>query len=330
MDLFSIYSCPKCSHRLDKLAVRSLWKKGIWKKIVKEHNSLLNYLLGHGPNVTWFFVFHKIQCGCGWHTCAIYRMRFLANPDIPVERKDFSLVDIVDASFNVQGLYTGRRIKGMIAAFLNRWNKLADLVIVCSPFIGSRYTSGEWEWLMKQLVPYFSYIITRPPSFGYRKKLPLFQKVLKEKDKEKRENEFVKIIATEPEEFEKTFIGPMLAEQNVIRRKKFHAKYYAGVFSDHAEIIHSSFNIYKKEEHQLENVAFEVCPVETFFQNYIKPFNIDKLQFLPDTRLEQTDTVGCAFCLEQEDEFEIKFLDYKIRAWGLINQFLVENKLLQA
>lgn len=321
--MFSIYSCPKCGSKLDKLALRTLWKKKKWKKVIGAHSSLINYLMGHGSDTTWFFVFHQIKCYCGWVTYAVHRMRFMLDPDLPVTRKDLPLVDVVNASFDVDGLYLGRRIKGMIAAFLNRWNRLADIVLICSPFISSRFTSGEWEWLMKQLYSFKFYIITRPPSFGFRKRLPIF-KILKEKNEKKAIEELAKLALTDLNEFEEKVISPLWANENVIRRKKFHAKYYAGLFSDHVEMIHSSFNLFELEERQLENVAFEIYPPAIFYSRFIKPFNLEELRVPADAALEQTERVGCAVCYEKEGEFDVRSWRYKRRSWEIINRFLSE------
>lgn len=325
--MFSIYSCPKCGSKLDKLALRTLWKKKKWKKVIRTHSGLMGYLMGHGPDVIWFFVFHQMKCYCGWVTYAVHRMRFILDSDVPVTQKDLHLIDVVNASFDVDGLYLGRRIKGMIAAFLNRWNRLADIVLICSPFISSRFTSGEWEWLMKQLYPYKFYIITRPPSFGFRKRLPIF-KVFKEKNKEKAREEFIKLAFTDLDEFEEKVISPLWADEHVIRRKKFHAKYYAGLFPDHVEMIHSSFNLFEREEQQLENVAFEIYPPAFFYSKFIKPFSIDELRVPADAMLEQTDRVGCAVCYEKKGEFDVRFWNYKQRSWEIINRFLSEIRKL--
>ena len=324
--MFSIYSCPKCGAKLDKLALRTLWKRKKWKKVIRKHSSLIGYLMASGPDVTWFFVFHQMKCYCGWVTYAVHRMKFILDHEIPVTQKDLPLVDVVGASFDVDGLYLGRRIKGMIAAFLNRWNRLADIVLICSPFISSRFTSGEWDWLMKQLYPYKFYIITRPPSFGFRKRLPIF-KILKEKDEEKARDELAKLVFVDPNEFEEKVISPLWADDHVIRRKKFHAKYYAGWFSDHVEMIHSSFNLFEREELQLENVAFQIYSPAFFYSKFIKAFGIDELRVPADTTLEQTDRVGCAVCCEKEGEFDVRFWDYKQRSWEIINRFVneVEN-----
>lgn len=289
---------------------------------------MLNYFLGgHGPDITWFFVFHKFQCYCGWSTYAVHKMRVDMNPDIPITQKDLPLVHILDSIFDLDSLYLGRRIKGMIGTFINRWNLFADVILVCSPFISSRFTSGMWKWLMKQLSPYKYYIITRPPSFGLRKrKLPLF-KALKEKDEKKARFDLAKLVLVDPKKFEENFIAPALTFDQVIRRKKFHAKYYAGIFSDHVEIIQTSFNLFEGEEHQLENVSFHLYPPNFFFSRFIQPFKIEELRAPPDTVLEKQEKIGCAICYEGEDgDFDVKFWHYKTRPWEIINYFINEIK----
>ena len=91
--MFGIYHCPKCGFKLDKLALRSLWKRKKWRKIIKEHDGVLMYALANDrDDLRWFFVFHQIQCYCGWESMAVHRMRFELNPDLPVLQKDLQLI----------------------------------------------------------------------------------------------------------------------------------------------------------------------------------------------------------------------------------------------
>ena len=315
--MFAIYHCPKCWSKLDKLALRSLWKRQKWRKIIREHYGVLNYALASdGDDLKWFFVFHRIQCYCGWKSTAVHRMRFELNPDLPVLQKDLQLIHIDGAVFYpIDGLFLGRRVKGLIAAFLERWNRLADLIIICTPFISSKFTYGEWEWLMEHTSPFKFRIITRPQSYGLFKRLPIFRK-----------QKIEEIIVGHPEEdffetIEKRVIRPIWAEDAIIRYQKFHAKFFTGIFSDHAEVIHSSFNLFKYEEKQLENVAVEVYSRDLFFYKFLRPFGIEKLTAPPDTALEKVDKVGCVICSEKNGSFASKYDSYKTRSWQIVLNF---------
>jgi len=315
--MFGIYHCPKCGFKLDKLILRSLWKREKWKKIVREHDEVLNYALANDRNdLKWFFVFHEVQCYCGWKSTAVHMMRFELNPDLPVLQKDLRLVHVEDAIFDpIDGLYLGKRVKGLIAAFLDRWNRLADLIIVCTPFISSKFTYSEWEWLMSRIFPFKFRIITRPQSHKLFKRLPIFSGMKPEEILIKHaEDDFYDTI-------EKQILRPILAEDAIIRYQKFHAKFFAGIFSNHVEVIHSSFNLFEYEEKQLENVAVNIYPRDFFLYKFLLPFGIEKLSVPQDTVLEKVDKVGCIICSEENGSFTSKYDSYQTRSWQVILNF---------
>jgi len=67
---------------------------------IREHYRVLNYALANDrDDLKWFFVFHRIQCYCGWESTAVHRMRFELNPDLPVLQKNLQLIHIEGAVF---------------------------------------------------------------------------------------------------------------------------------------------------------------------------------------------------------------------------------------
>ena len=247
-------------------------------------------------------------------------MRFELNPDLPVLQKDLQLIHIEGAVFDpIDGLFLGKRVKGLIAAFLDRWNRMADLIIICTPFISSKFTSGEWEWLMKHTSPFRFRIITRPKSYGLFKRLPIFRgKEIWEIIVEHAKEDFYEPIVEQ-------IIKPIWAKDAIIRYQKFHGKFFAGIFSDHAEVIHSSFNLFKYEEKQLENAAVKVYSRDFFFYKFLRPFGIEKLVAPPDTALEMIDKVGCVICSEKNGSFASKYDSYQTRSWQVILNFFSKS-----
>lgn len=317
--MVQIYHCPKCGAKVDKLALHSLWKKK-FRKVRREHDAVLNYALASDrDDLKWFFVFQQFNCHCGNEMITVHRTRFELNSDLPLLPKDLHLVHIEGAIFDpLDGLYLGKTIRGILAAFLGRWNRIADLVVICTPFISSRYTSGEWEWLVKNVSFLKIKVITRPQSYGLLKRLPIF--------KAKTAEEMLRLlIRSEEENFfeavEKEILRPITIEDSTFRYRKFHAKFFAGILTDRVETLHSSFNLFKYEEKQLENLSLKIYPRKFFFAHFIHPFRITELDVPPDKVLEMTDRVGCVVCCEKNGEFSSKYDSYEMRSWQVVQNF---------
>ena len=168
---------------------------------------------------------------------------------------------------------------------------------------------------MEHTSPFKFRIITRPQSYRLFKRLPIFrEKKIEEILMEHAEEDFNKTI-------EKRIIRPIWAEDAIIRYKKFHAKFFAGILSDHAEVIHSSFNLFKYEEKQLENASVKFYPRDLFFYRFLRPFGIEKLVAPPDATLEKINKVGCVICSEKNGSFTSKYDSYRTRSWQVILNF---------
>ncbi len=314
--MVQIYHCPNCGKKLDKLALLSFWQRKKFKRAEEQYNAVLNYSIKSGPEITWFFFLNNFNCGCGRQFTSIHRTRFEYNFDLPFLRNDFKLVHIEGGTFDyLEGIKTGKTIKGMLAAFLTRWNCLSNLSIICTPFISSKFTSGEWEWLLKKIHPFKIFIITRPQSFRLLKRLPIFEA--------KDGNDLMNLWAKSEEEditaaFEQEIMNPWAAEESTYRFQKFHAKFFAGILPDRVEVLHTSYNLFKCQDRQLENLALRTYPRDHFMFEMIRPFKIKALNLVPDTSLELVDEVGCVICKQKDGEFTSTFHSYKNSPWEVI------------
>ena len=119
---------------------------------------------------------------------------------------------------------------------------------------------------------------------------------------------------------EEHVIRPLWVHDDVIRFKKFHAKFYAGIFSTHVEVMHTSYNLFEKEDGQLENVSMNIYHPQYFFRQFITPFGVDKLVSPPDSALEKQKKIGVLHLKKKGDSFEGERLEYTDRIWDLICQ----------
>jgi len=125
-------------------------------------------------------------------------------------------------------------------------------------------------------------------------------------------------------------MSPIWAEDHIITIKYFHAKFYAGIFQDHVEVIHSSYNPLYWENRQLENAAISILPKNEFVHRFVFPFKIDELKVPSDAFLEQTEEVSCGLIFEHQNEIQSRWWRYKFRLWEILlrfySEFLKTNK----
>src|SRR5208282_596753 len=149
--MVGIYYCSQCSTQLDKRLIRYFGTKGFFKSVRSGYADAYNYVMATGnfdPN--WFLAFVRIPCYCGKEYLAIFRTRFDLDNDPRLEPGDFNLVHVEGTTFApLDGVYSGLHVRNILGCFLRRWNVMADHIIVCTPFISSDFTKGEWEWLFK-------------------------------------------------------------------------------------------------------------------------------------------------------------------------------------
>jgi len=262
------------------------------------------------PN--WFLAFVRIPCYCGKEYLAIFRTRFDLDNDPRLEPGDFNLVHVEGTTFApLDGVYSGLHVRNILGCFLRRWNVMADHIIVCTPFISSDFTKGEWEWLFKHASSFSTHIITRWKSSKLIKNLPVFREGI--------ENVFLRNLFLEDRyaQFQEHVINPIITDQyRVINYQRFHAKFYAGILSDRVEALLSSYNLFAVENPQLEQTCVHTYPRDIFIRRFLAPFKIDAIASVPDNRLECKNKVEAAFYSKDADE--CKHVTYTNRIWPLM------------
>lgn len=319
--MYEIYHCPKCGSPLDEIAIDDLFTSPKIDKFAEHHNGILNYLLANDVTVHWFIFFNKFTCECGWETTASHISRCDYNPDETIEKEFVKLLHIYDTWHNIDGLYKGEIIKNILESFFSRWNFLSDVILCCAPFISSETTYGEWKWLTENLMPYKYFIITRPQSKEFIKRLLPFKLMSGKTDYN--DPDFLETLF-DVEKFSQRIMSPLWAEDNIITIPFFHAKFYAGVFQDHVEVVHSSYNPYYHENRQLENAVVSLLPKNNFIQRFVLPFDLDELTVPPDSSLEQSPEVSVGLIFEHQNEVDSRRWGYKNRLWEILLRYDTE------
>ena len=120
--------------------------------------------------------------------------------------------------------------------------------------------------------------------------------------------------------FEEQVFGPIFVQSTITKYQKFHAKFFAGIFSDHVEALLSSYNLFEKEDSQLEQVSFRIYSRESFARRFLSPFGIQKLSSPPDILLEMRGQVEVVSFFENSGE-SVHY-EYRNRIWEVIRQSL--------
>lgn len=166
---------------------------------------------------------------------------------------------------------------------------------------------------MQNISEFSVHIITRPSSVRFFMQLPVFNK-----------KDLYEVIADGPiEEPEKAIdekvVRPLMTKDHITALWNFHSKFYAGVFSTHAEVLHTSFNLFQYEERELEDISVSVVPRRFFFERFLQPFGIRELVSPPDSRLEElTRNVEVLAITKNDSAFKSEIKEYDGRIWQLI------------
>lgn len=154
--------------------------------------------------------------------------------------KHFHLINHAGSDKDIDGVYSRNEMMNYLFRCLTRWKLIANQVVVVTPFIGFDFPFskdkdraeliGLWELLNSTLDIDKTMFITRVRTYGSLKKcqekLEVPKEVLREWDLM---NNLQKMV-DDPKTRVKT-------------RSQFHAKFYAGVFDDHVEMLSGSFNV---------------------------------------------------------------------------------------
>lgn len=179
----------------------------------------------------------------------------------------FHLLDHTGNNKNIDGVYSRDEMMAYFFRCLMRWKLIANQVVVVTPFIGFDFPYSKekdrtelialWELLNSTLDIEKTTFVTRVRTYGSLKKcqkeLEVPADVLKEWDLM---NNLQKMV-DDPQTRVKT-------------KDQFHAKFYAGVFDDHVEMLSGSFNVQT-------GVVLEQMHLRDISREMFKSCYIDKL-----------------------------------------------------
>lgn len=183
-----------------------------------------------------------------------------------VEReRDFNANNLYLVNHNKQqewpdGVYDRNTLLIYLERCLMRWKTLANQVVIVTPFIGFQYKSRKtmeniislWEFLNDRLDMSKTYFITRTET----------KNLLKKSQSE---------IDIPYEILAKWHLMNNLQEvvekQRIKTKGRFHAKFYAGIFDNHVEVLSGSYNIHTGGG--LEQISMRNYPKDIFKNRYM-------------------------------------------------------------
>lgn len=177
---------------------------------------------------------------------------------------DFQLIDHSDNQKCIDGVYSRNEMMNYLFRCLMRWKLVSSQVVVVTPFIGFDFPFskqkekeeliGLWGLLNSVLDVEKTLFVTRVSTYGslkkYQKQVGVPADVLAEWDL----MDNIQSMVHNPKRRVKT-------------KAQFHAKFYAGIFCDHVELLSGSFNVQTGdvlEQMHLRNVSREL-----FKENYL-------------------------------------------------------------
>jgi hypothetical protein len=125
--------------------------------------------------------------------------------------------------------------------------------------------------------------------------------------------------------FEERVISPFLTESTVLKYQKFHSKFYAGILSDRVETVLSSYNLFQKEDTQLEQICLRTYPPPFFVNQFLAPFGMREIHSPQDRTLELKNEVEVV--LYSVKTGKSKRATYTNRIWGLVQEETKSSKL---
>lgn len=178
---------------------------------------------------------------------------------------------------------------------LKRWKMFAKEIYFVSPFIGFPQKSQKydkqiidfWEWLGNILDIEKTLFITRRSSLtrlkeAYERNNISFGNLKKWKD-------LNRLI-----ELSDNYDGRRKDAKNnhVVLFQKSHAKFYAAVFEDYAEVVTGSYNIHTGQ--YLENLTLKKYLIEDFYEKFLKPYGVDPTKvFNEENKVDSIEVIKC-------------------------------------
>ena len=178
--------------------------------------------------------------------------------------KHFYLIKHTGSDKNIDGVYPRDEMMAYLFRCLMRWKLIANQVVVVTPFIGFDFPYSKekdrtdlivlWNLLNSTLDLERTTFITRVSTYGSLKKcqekLDVPADVLRKWDLM---NNLQKMVDN--------------PKTRVKTKAQFHAKFYAGVFDDHVELLSGSFNV--QTGGVLEQMHLRKVSRELFKSNYL-------------------------------------------------------------
>lgn len=193
---------------------------------------------------------------------------------------DLTLVDVtgIDLAEIVDGIYSRDRCLAILDNQLMKWRLECREVFFVSPFIGFQFKNLKnkvevrqfWNLLGRVLDLKKTRFITRREAFNYLKKAY--------EEAERTLDDLVEWEDISDLVIEAQKSGKRKKKKNgedvspVLFFQKFHAKFYAGVYDDHVEVIVGSYNLHSGAYY--ENLSFKKYSIEKFERDYLAPFGV--------------------------------------------------------
>lgn len=178
--------------------------------------------------------------------------------------KHFHLINHTGSDNQIDGGYSRDNMMAYLFRCLMRWKLIANQVVVVSPFIGFDFPYSKekdrtelialWELLNSTLDIERTTFITRVKTYGSLKKCQKEMNVPADVLREWDLMNNLQNMVDNPKTRIKT-------------KAQFHAKFYAGVFDDHVEMLSGSFNV--QTGNILEQMHLRSISREMFKSNYL-------------------------------------------------------------
>ncbi len=204
-------------------------------------------------------------CKCGLKTKAVFYKKFDPN-ELPIHKpEEFILVDVLGANLelSIDGVFDRDSCLQVLQKLLIRWQVYFNKVVLAVPFIGFDFPKSDqqrvdlWHWILKNTEPSKTFLLTRKKTLtsflSGASNTGLDVKILKE---------FGLLNPTVDE----------LTSKGAKFKTDFHAKFYAGLDKEKAEVLAGSFNIH--EGGYMENIHFKSYDFKSFTARYMNKMGL--------------------------------------------------------
>lgn len=248
----SLYECT-CSKPLDLLGLRQLEEE--IGEVNRQYRYRIHYAIKGKFHTEYVVAKIVMTCECGARHEATFYHRFVVDWDHPpLCADDFVLADVTGAqlSESLDGIRSKDDAMDLLAKLVARWNLLADQIMIASPFIGHQFLPHEkqmviWEWLLGMLDSRITVFVTRSASWK------VYQNAM--------EASGLPVTVLEQFGLENKVVSAGQSKQD------FHAKFYAGLAADWAEVYSGSANLLRGPS--MENTSFKRITRDVFNSRYL-------------------------------------------------------------